>query len=491
MSLSAALDGAIAGLSVASAQISVVSRNIANQSNASASRKIANVVTVNGLPTVTFVSRASDEALVKNLLSANGDQAQQAEISNSLTQLEATLGTSTNDSASPTALIGALESALQTYASAPQNIAGAQAAVIAAQNLAQGLNSASTTVQNVRQQADSTIGSSVNTINSVLSQFQQVNDSIVNSPPGADLTDLQDQRDNLLQKLSSEIGITTIARANNDMAIFTDSGVTLFDRTARSVTFSSTASFSAATQGQAVYADGVPITAQGSPLSIHTGRLAGLVSVRDTLAVTYQKQLDEIARGLITDFQETDQSTPPTQPDQAGLFTDAGSLTVPAAGVVSTGLASTIQVAASVDLTTGNPVLLRDGGISSNGAAPYVYNPVPGEAGYSGRLTQLIANLSQSLTFDASAGAGAQTSVTNYAASSASWLGTQVSQASTAASYSTAVQNTSSTALSNGTGVNLDNELSKMLELEQSYQASAKLLTSINMLYSSLFAAIQ
>ena len=99
--------------------------------------------------------------------------------------------------------------------------------------------------------------------------------------------------------------------------------------------------------------------------------------------------------------------------------------------------------------------------------------------------------MEQSLAFDASAGAGTQTSVTNYAASSASWLGTQVSQASTAASYSTAVQNTSSAALSNATGVNLDSELSKMLELEQSYQASAKLLTSINTLYASLFAAIQ
>ena len=491
MSLSAALDGAITGLSVASAQISVVSRNIANQSNANASRKIANVVTVNGLPTITTVSRASDDALLKNLLSANGDQAEQSAISDSLTELEATLGASTNDTTSPTALMGQLTSALQSYEAAPQNIVGAQAAVTAAGNLAKGLNSASATVQGVREQADAGIASSVSTINSLLSQFQKINDSIVNSPQGADITDLQDQRDTLLQKLSSEIGITTVTRGNNDMAIFTDSGVTLFDKTPRSVTFSSTANFSAATQGQAVYADGVPITAQGSPLSIHTGRLAGLVSVRDNLGVTYQKQLDEIARGLITNFQETDQSATPTQPAQAGLFTNGGSLTVPPTGVVIPGLASTIQVAATVDPATGNPELLRDGGISSNGGAPYVYNPTPGQAGYTDRLTQLITNMQQSLAFDASAGAGTQTSVTNYAASSASWLGTQVSQASTAASYSTAVQNTSSAALSNATGVNLDSELSKMLELEQSYQASAKLLTSINTLYASLFAAIQ
>jgi flagellar hook-associated protein 1 FlgK len=385
-----------------------------------------------------------------------------------------------------------LTSALQTYSTAPQNTAAAGAAVTAAQNLASGLNSASATVQNVREQADAGIASSVSTINSLLNQFTQVNQTIVSgTQTGADITDALDQRDSLLQQLSSQIGITTVTRVNNDMAIFTDSGVTLFDKTPRSVTFTPTASFSASTQGNAVYADGVPITDTGSSLSIQSGALVGLVSVRDNLAVTYQTQLDEMARGLITDFQETDQSTNPTQPPQAGLFTNAGSLTVPTAGVAVPGLAATIQAASSVDPTTGNPALLRDGGISSNGAAPYVYNPTLGQTGYSARLTQLITNLSQPLAFDPSASAGTQASVTDFAAASASWLGTQVNQASTSASYSTAVQSSASTALSNATGVNLDSELSNMLALEQSYQASAKLLTSIDSLYTSLFAAIQ
>ena len=66
-----------------------------------------------------------------------------------------------------------------------------------------------------------------------------------------------------------------------------------------------------------------------------------------------------------------------------------------------------------------------------------------------------------------------------------------MSQASNAASYSTAVQSAASTALSNATGVNLDTELSNMLALEQSYQASAKLINTVNTLYSSLFSAIQ
>lgn len=489
MILSAALDGAIAGLSVASAQISVVSRNIANQGNTSASCKIANISTVYGLPTVASISRASSSALLGSLLSANSSQAQQSAISDALTQLQSTLGTGSTDTNSPTALLGQLTNALQTYAASPQNMASGQAAVAAAQNLASGLNSASTTVQNVREQADAGIASSVNTINSILSQFQQVNQTIVDgTQSGADITDALDQRDSLLQQLSSQVGITTITRANNDVAIFTDSGVTLFDKTPRSVTFTPTTSFFASTQGNAVYADGVPITDSGSSMSITSGALAGLVQVRDNLAVTYQTQLDEVARGLVTDFQETDQSATPTQPAQAGLFTSGNSLTVPTAGVAVSGLAATIQVSANA---ISDPSLLRDGGISSNGVAPYVYNPSPGTTGYSTRLTQLITDLSNPMAFDASANAGTGISETDFAAASASWLGAQVNQASSAASYSAAVQSSASTALSNTTGVNLDNEMSKMLELEQSYQASAKLMNTVNTLYASLFAAIQ
>lgn len=491
MTLSATLNGALAGISVATAQISTVSRNIANQSNPNASRKLTNVVTVNGLPVVASITNASNAALLTSLLSANANQGQQSAISNALSQLQSTLGTASNDR-SPTALIGQLQDALQTYAAAPQSTASAQAAVAAAQNLANGLNNASAAVQNVREQADAGIANSVNTINSVLNQFTQVNQTIVTgTKAGADITDAVDQRNSLLQQLSGQIGITTVTDANNGVKIYTDSGVTLFDQTPMAVTFKQTPAFTAGAQGQAVYADGVPITVPGSSLSVRSGALVGLVSVRDNQAPAYQSQLDEIARGLITNFQETDQSATPTQPPQAGLFTNGGSLTVPPAGTIVPGLAASIQVAASVNPTTGNPALLRDGGISSNGAAPYVYNPAPGQTGYSTRLIQLISNLSQPMAFDQTAGAGAQASVAGYASSSASWLGTQVNQASTAANYSAAVQNTASTALSNAAGVNLDTELSNMLALEQSYQASAKLLNTVNALYSALFASVQ
>ncbi len=456
MSLATALDGAFAGISVTSAQMAVVSRNIANQSTPASTRKTANVVTgYGGLPVVSSISRTSNSALLTKLLSANSDQSQQSAVSNSLTQLQSTLGTASSSnsssySQSPSALIEQFSSSLQSYAAAPQNLAGGQAAIQAAQNLANGLNSASAAVQNVREQADQGMASSVTTINNLLSQFTQLNNTIISgSQSGADVSDAQDQRDKVLQQLSGQIGITTVTRANNDVAIYTDSGVTLFDKTARTVTFNPTSDFSATTQGNAVYADGVPITAQGSPMSIHSGALSGLAAIRDQIAPTYESQLDEVARGLITQFQETDQSG--ANP-QAGLFTNGSSLGVPASGTVAPGLAATIQVSANA---IADPTLLRDGGISTNGQGVYVYNSGRAQGtgtGYTTRLNQLISNISQPMTFNSSAGAGQQASVSDYADASASWLGAQVKQASANTSYSATVQSAASSALSNATG---------------------------------------
>ncbi len=144
-------------------------------------------------------------------------------------------------------------------------------------------------------------------------------------------------------------------------------------------------------------------------MSIHSGALAGYAAVRDQIAPTYESQLDEVARGLITQFQETDQSgANPAATPQAGLFTNGGSLAVPASGTVVSGLAASIQVSSNA---IADPTLLRDGGISTNGQGVYVYNSGRAQGtgtGYTDRLNQLMSNLSQPMTFDTSAKAGSK-----------------------------------------------------------------------------------
>ena len=133
--------------------------------------------------------------------------------------------------------------------------------------------------------------------------------------------------------------------------------------------------------------------------------------------------------------------------------------------------------------------LQRDGGIASPGNAAYTYN-VSSAASFTGRIEQLLENLSASQNFDPSAGIGASGSLTTYANASVSWIQAQNQQASNQADYQNSLATQAASALSNATGVNLDSQMNEMLNLENTYTTSAKLLTTLNNMFSSLLTAV-
>ncbi|WP_045834919.1 flagellar hook-associated protein FlgK [Hyphomicrobium sp. 99] len=489
MTLTQSVGNARSSLSTVSEQISVVSQNIARMSDSSATRKIANVITVaGGGVSVASISRTANKLLLDTYLSANSNNQTQTVINSALNQLEYTVG-DTDTATSPAGLISKLNSALQNYSATPQNSAVGATVVSAAQSLVSSLNSATEAVTNMRNQADADIATSVSNVNNLLSQFEKLNQSVVSgTASGIDITDLLDQRDAVLKQLSNEVGIRTVTRAGGDMAIYTDSGVTLFDKTARQVTFSASGNLVPGSVGSPIYADGVPIAGTSHTMSISSGNLAGLVEVRDNIALTYQSQLDEIARGLIEATAETDQSASPTLPDATGLFTYGGGPAIPASGTLVAGLAGSIKVNPNVDPSQGgDPTLIRDGGIAGNAA--YTYNTT-GTASYTDRIQQLITNLGTSRSFDGSAQLTQSASVSDYAKSSVSWLEALRQSASAEAESRQTLADRASSALSSDTGVNLDEEMTNLLDLERTYQASSRLINTVDNMFATLLQAV-
>jgi flagellar hook-associated protein 1 FlgK len=488
MSLTTSLSSALSSLSAVAEQTSVISSNVSRANDPTATRKTANVITIpNYGVRVASVTRAMDAALYNNLLGATSSASGQSAILDALTQLDQTVNDTEQD-ASPAALLQKLSDAIQQYSAAPQDTVRGQAAVAAAKNLATALNDDTNIVQGVRTKADADIASSVSNLNTLLSRFGEINLEIVKgSRVGADVTDYLDQRDQIVKQISEEIGVRTATRADNDMALYTDSGVTLFDVTARSITFQATPSYVAGTTGNAVYADGVPITGGSATMSVGSGRLPALTKVRDDIAVTYQNQLDEVARGLIQAFSESDQSATPTQPDVPGLFTWSGAPALPPSGGITVGLAASIKVNPLADADQGgNAALLRDGGI--NGAA-YVYNS-SGGASYSDRLQQLIDKMSATQPFDPAAKIDTSATLAGFAASSAAWLEDARSKASDESDYRNTLVERSSDALNKVTGINLDEEMTLMLQLERTYQASSKLVSAVDSMLNTLITAV-
>jgi flagellar hook-associated protein 1 len=488
MSLSASLNTAVSSLATTAEQTSLISRNVARANDPTASRKSAEIITIPGQGVrLSTINRAVDVALFNNLLDNSSSAAGQRAIVEALQKLEQTVGDTELDS-SPAALLQKLTDAIQQYAVAPQETVRAQVAVAAAANLASGLNDATNLVQSVRAQADADIAGSVANLNTLLSRFESLNGEIVKGTrTGADVTDQLDQRDQILQQVSAEIGIKTNTRANGDMAIYTDSGVTLFDVRARTVSFQPTTAYGAGTAGNAVYADGVAITGNSATMSVGSGRITGLATIRDDLAVTYQSQLDEIARGLISAFAESDQSAVPALPDVPGLFTWSGAPGLPAGGTLTTGLAGEIAINPVVDPGQGgNIALLRDGGI---GGAAYLYNS-SGAAGYTGRLEQLIDQMNASQVFDPAAKLSASGSLNGFASSSAAWLEEARRTSNDDAAYRDTLLERSADALNKVTGINLDEEMTLMLELERTYQASSKLISTVDSMLGALLASV-
>jgi flagellar hook-associated protein 1 FlgK len=472
MSLSVALNAAQSSISATASQTAITSRNISGAGEAGYSRK-AGIVSTIALGTIRVgeVRRATDMALYTKMLGATSTAASAQAQMDGLAALARTVGDPQNDSS----LAGALTKfgkAMQTYADAPNDMILARNMLAGAKDLATTFNQAQAVTQGVRQQADMDIAMSVDRVNELLAKFETVNRAIVvGTVSNADITDQLDTRDKILAQISEEMGISVVHRANNDVAIYTDGGVTLFEKTPRTLTFDRSFSLGPGLAGNAVIADGVPITGPGATMPLKSGRIYGSAVLRDETAVTYQRQLDEAAKGLIAAFAE---------PGGPGLFVGAGY-------PVATGLAANLRVNGAADPEVGGDLArMRDGfTVNYNPSAP----PAPPEAGFSGRLQTLIDSLEETRAFDPAAGINTSASLMRYTAASASWLEAGRQKATEISEYQTTFLERTSEALSNKTGVNLDEELALMLELERSYGASARIISVVDGMLKTLLDA--
>ncbi|MCA0432952.1 MAG: flagellar hook-associated protein FlgK [Proteobacteria bacterium] len=487
--LSTALSSALSGLMVTSSQSAVASKNVTRASDDGYTRKILGLTTdLFGNVRAGNVTRTAEKKLIDSVNASSSDQAGKTAIYDALERLAETIGDVEADGSVAWG-ITQLQATLAEYAANPSSLPMASQTIAAASTLAQSLNMAAETVATVRQEADTAIAASVSNINTILGKIQELNTQITSGKQSeVSVPDLMDERDALIKQLSSEMGVRTLAKPNNGIAIYTDSGATLFDVSARAVTFAANGAIAPGVTGNAVYVDGVQVTGAGSPMPLQRGSIVANVTIRDQLAMTYEAQLDEVARGLVQLFAETDQSDPPTLDAATGLFSYNGSPTVPPTGTRYPGMAAQLRVNVLFDASKGgNPMLLRDGG--ANGAA-YVYNS-EGETGFQARLDSLTSLLSQNQSFDPSSGLSGSAPILSFSTQSAGWLEQRRSAAARDLDSSQATLQRASEALSRKSGVNIDEEMATLLSLEKSYQASAKVMTTVDNMLSILMDIVR
>lgn len=361
-SLSGALLIASSGLAANQAGLDVVSRNVANSQVVGYTAKTApleSIVTGNtnsGVRTLA-VTRSVNEALLRQVQNANSSNSQLTTESTFLQAFQNNFGAPGNTT-NLTAQIGNLQNAFSALTSSPDDPTAQTQAVTVAQNLVQQFNQIGSNIEQVREQADSQIATSVNNINTALNQVFTLNNQIVTlQAQGLSTADLEDQRDDAINAIAQEINIQTSTSSNGAVFISTGNGVSLLDATYNpanpQVTFSPTPvilpdssyypppSSSLSPQPlSGIKVNGVDVTAD-----ITSGNIAGDLNIRDNLMPATQSQLDELAGQLVTKFNNNDLQ----------LFV-SGTATLPSADSVQAAAAAgatSVTVQSTTNLTAG------------------------------------------------------------------------------------------------------------------------------------------
>ncbi len=476
MTISGSLFNALSGLAAASRAAELVSTNVANSMTEGYGMRTLEVssqalagkgygVQIGG------VIRNVDEGLIEDRRLAQASVGYGGTLSEFLSNLEATIGTPDQ----PGSLSGRLalfEGALVEASARPDSEARLSAVLTSAQGLAQHINNTSDTIQAARMDADREIAFQVGQLNAGLQSVQSLNYDIQESlARGQDPSSLLDARQQAIDKLSTIIPLKQVPRENGQIALFTPGGAIVLDGRAADIGFSQAGFIvpemtlaSAALSGLSI--NGTDTRTNGDRSPIAGGSLAALFEIRDQLAVTAQSQLDAVARDLVDRFQ--DPTLDPTRaPGAPGLFTDTGAAFAAADEVA---LSSRLSVISVVDPDQGGALWrLRDG----LGAA------VPGDVGDGA----LLVNLTTALTANRVAASGGITlaarSASGLSAEFLSLVGAQSRDADASLSFSTA-QHETLKLMELETGVDTDNEMQKLMLIEQAYAANAKVMTTMD-----------
>lgn len=467
-SIGSILSNAASGLRAAQAGISVVSDNVASAGVAGYTKKTQEVsafLVGNGTEGVRtgLVTRSVDSALQSSAWSQSSRVAALTVRSQVLTSVNAAQGTP-GDGTSLADAVTSLQNGFTKLQADPSSQTQQSSVVSAANTLATAINTASQTVTSQRNSVQAQIVGSVSSLNTALTTVRDTTHSIMAAKvAGQDTSTLEDQRDQSLQTISGLLDVSYDKQDNGN--------ITILGRSGFSISLDSTFSTTAAplSPGSSVATSTVPPILMQSgnqavpPVDVTShlsgGSLGEQVNLRDTVLPSYTTSLDSFSAKVANQF--TSQGLQ--------LFTDGSGASSLSA---YPGLSATIGVNPAV---VANPASVRDG-------TPIPVNPTNGPAGYTGLIDSVLSG--------SFAAGGGVTSLSSDAAAFVAKQSQDTSQTSADLTNATAYQTTLSSRLSAQSGVNVDQEMGLMIQLQNSYQANARVIQAAQTMFTALLNAV-
>ncbi len=224
-----ALQTALQGLRVTQKQLDVASRNIANVQTPGYTRKNVPLSTVvvgqNSLSVLAGnMQRDVDNALQKDVWKQTGDAQRLTTLSSYLDRVIQVYG-QPDDEDSIAAELSNLKDTFTKLSATPNSTVLQQEAVTRASTFAKDINQLGNLIQQQRNQAQSDLTGSVQTVNEQLAKIAALNKQIsAQVVIGQSAPDLEDQRDEAVRLVSEQMNISTFQRPDGVLTVQTREG---------------------------------------------------------------------------------------------------------------------------------------------------------------------------------------------------------------------------------------------------------------------------
>jgi flagellar hook-associated protein 1 FlgK len=392
--------------------------------------------------TVTGITELRNSMLDTQITSENSVTssytAQQSALQNAETYLGEQLTNTSSGTSSPTGLTADLSNlfdAFSSLATDPTDTSSVQTVLQAAQQVTNQFNQVSANLTQVQSGLNTSIGDDVTSSNQDLSEIATLNQQIMQAQAGGESADqLVDTREATIENLAGKTNITTAAQSDGSVSI-SIGGVAMV-------------AGGSAVDALQTYTDGngqtmVQDQNSSTPLSITGGSIGGNITARDGALAGLQTSLDTLANQLITSVNSI--YSPGQAPNSNGstgqpFFTGSD--------------ASDIGV---------NAALVNDPGQFQSSAT--------GAAG-DNSLVLALAQLDDPT--------GSSQTISQSYAQTVSALGDAITTATDQLNTSQAVSTTLTNQRSSASGVDIDTEMTNLLQFQKAYEASAQLVTTIN-----------
>lgn len=440
------LSVALSGLSVSQQELETSSNNVANANTAGYSRETAvtepgDPVVLGGLSLGTGVVLEKIESLRDPILEIqlNQETQQNSSLNTQLAELQQMQTQFSSSTSGIGADISNFFNSLSQLSPDPSNLALRQSVLTAAGNVATDFNNAASSLETQSSNLNLSVVEDVSQVNSLTSQIANIDQQISTlENANEDAGTLVDQQTNLVRQLSGLVDVQVIQTGQGGIELTTSNGTALV---------SGGQSFALSTAVGTGGAQQVMAGAQNITSALAGGSLAGTIQIRDQEIPGVMSQLDQLAAGLSSALNTANQQGFDLNGNAGGnLFT-----TPPAGG---TGAAAAMQVAIT------DPSLIA---ASSDGTP-----------GSNGNLANLSAVANQTV-------ANGQTPIDAYS-NLVFQVGSTTSNTSADADASSQILQQLQDQRGSESGVSLDEEASNMVQYQTAYQASARVVTTINAL---------